>query len=57
MLRVGSNRGLLVPGPGSTDNIRVRDRFGPGSNDSSKNLCKTFRASSVHSMLKSKDYL
>jgi hypothetical protein len=26
--------GLDGPGPGNTDNVRVRAKFGPGSNDS-----------------------
>jgi hypothetical protein len=42
-------------GPGSTDNVRVRIGFGPGSNDSNQTLYRTFRAFSGHSFFANKE--
>jgi hypothetical protein len=34
----------IRPRPSSSDNVRVRAGFGPGSKDSNQTLCRTFRA-------------
>jgi len=49
-LRVGAWG--LGPGPGSTDILRVRAEYGPGSNDTNQTLHKTSRVFSIHSLRK-----
>lgn len=45
------------PRPGSTDNVRVRARFGLNPNDSRQSLHRTFRAISDRSFLSKKKFL
>jgi hypothetical protein len=54
VIPVFQRKGLHGPGPGSTNNIRARAGFRPGSNDSNQTLYRTLRAFSGHSFFAKK---